>query len=230
MSPGSGKQGRELSGMERRMYLPQWVQHEMFHNIFAHVCHKGDMEASDHIWFDRSMWPKDFEGLEEADYYHEAMFKRFVCEGNRALLFGNSGNTVYFLGAATLYQYTLATPYDTFSLSGSGTQVDLATTLSLDSNPYGFVLTSNGLVGLVLTTGASFDGDITQFTLGSAWDVSTVNASPKTVTRMSTVGGNIAELINGGLTISSATDKLFVSGVNSSYANQMYSYSIVPTP
>lgn len=63
------------SEIERRAYLPQWMQHEFFHYLFR-VYPQFQLERSDHQWFDRSTWPADFEGRIEQDYYAEALHKR----------------------------------------------------------------------------------------------------------------------------------------------------------
>jgi hypothetical protein len=64
-----------MADIERRAYLPQWLQHEFFHHLFA--CYpQFELEAKGHQWFDRSTWPKDFEGRFEPDYYYEALHKR----------------------------------------------------------------------------------------------------------------------------------------------------------
>jgi hypothetical protein len=60
---------------ERMTYLPQWLQHEMFH-YFYQVWHEFGLEEESHQWFDRSTWPADFVGQFEPDYYHESVFKR----------------------------------------------------------------------------------------------------------------------------------------------------------
>ncbi|MCP3981069.1 MAG: hypothetical protein GY716_17365 [bacterium] len=60
---------------ERMTYLPQWLQHEMFH-YFYQVWHEFGLEAQSHQWFDLGTWPADFEGQFEPDYYHESVFKR----------------------------------------------------------------------------------------------------------------------------------------------------------
>jgi hypothetical protein len=61
--------------IERRVYLPQWLQHEFFHHLYR-VYPEFGLEAQSHQWFDRSTWPADFVGLYEPDYYHESLFKR----------------------------------------------------------------------------------------------------------------------------------------------------------
>ena len=65
----------EYSDVERRVYLPQWFQHEFFHHLFRTSPEFG-LENTPHQWFDRSTWPSDFTGRYEADYYHEALYKR----------------------------------------------------------------------------------------------------------------------------------------------------------
>lgn len=61
--------------VERRAYLPQWLQHEFFHHLFG-AYPKFALEAESHQWFDRAKWPQDFEGRFEPDYYQEALHKR----------------------------------------------------------------------------------------------------------------------------------------------------------
>jgi hypothetical protein len=61
--------------LERRAYLPQWLQHEFFHHLFRTFPEFG-LELTSHQWFDSNSWPSDFEGRYEADYFHEALFKR----------------------------------------------------------------------------------------------------------------------------------------------------------
>ena len=60
---------------ERQTYLPQWLQHEIFHHFYS-VWSGFGLEDQSHQWFDRSTWPADFVGTFEPDYYHESVFKR----------------------------------------------------------------------------------------------------------------------------------------------------------
>ena len=60
--------------VERRAYLPQWLQHEFMHHLFRIYPGFG-LEDEGHQWFDRKTWPEGFEGRFEADYYAEAMHK-----------------------------------------------------------------------------------------------------------------------------------------------------------
>lgn len=70
----------EMSEVERRVYLPQWLQHEFFHHLFR-IYPEFELEAESHQWFDRSTWPDDFEGRREADYYAESVNKRIRASG-----------------------------------------------------------------------------------------------------------------------------------------------------
>ena len=64
------------SDLERRVYQPQWLQHEFYHHLFQRYTAFG-LEASGHQWFDRDTWPDDFVGAWEPDYYAESLNKRF---------------------------------------------------------------------------------------------------------------------------------------------------------
>ncbi|MFT6629975.1 MAG: hypothetical protein ACJA1R_003258 [Flavobacteriales bacterium] len=61
--------------LERRIYLPQWMQHEYFHHLFQRYPEFA-LEAQSHQWFTRSTWPADFVGSWEPDYYAEALTRR----------------------------------------------------------------------------------------------------------------------------------------------------------
>lgn len=63
------------SDVERNAYLPQWLQHELFHHLFRTYPEFG-LEQTPHQWFDLGTWPPDFEGRYEADYFHEALYRR----------------------------------------------------------------------------------------------------------------------------------------------------------
>ncbi len=68
---GKGK----YSDIERRIYLPQWLQHEFFHHLYR-IYPELALEVKGHDWFDQNFWPADFEGQFEADYYAETLHKR----------------------------------------------------------------------------------------------------------------------------------------------------------
>lgn len=63
------------SDIERRIYLPQWLQHEFYHHLYR-IYPELELEVNGHDWFDRNFWPDDFEGQFETDYYSETLHKR----------------------------------------------------------------------------------------------------------------------------------------------------------
>jgi hypothetical protein len=67
--------GGSRTEVERRIYLPEWVQHEFFHHLFS-SWPELKLEETGHQWFDKSKWPADFTGKIEEDYYSEALNKR----------------------------------------------------------------------------------------------------------------------------------------------------------
>jgi formylglycine-generating enzyme required for sulfatase activity len=69
------------SETELGMYLPMWFQHEIMHAFFW-IWPQFGLEAQSHQWFDRSTWPADFVGVNEADYYAEALTKRILPLGS----------------------------------------------------------------------------------------------------------------------------------------------------
>eukprot|EP00756_Hemistasia_phaeocysticola_P005514 Hpha_TRINITY_DN13363_c0_g1::TRINITY_DN13363_c0_g1_i3::g.95654::m.95654 len=68
----------EQSHVERAAYMPQWFNHEWNHANFGYYFPEDNLEERGHIWFERSTWPPDFSGTHEADYYYEALHKRFL--------------------------------------------------------------------------------------------------------------------------------------------------------
>lgn len=67
-----------FSDVERRAWLPQWLQHEFFHFLFGRYPSLELEGAAGHEWQTKP-WPADFVGKEgniEADYYAESLHKR----------------------------------------------------------------------------------------------------------------------------------------------------------
>lgn len=77
----------EYTDIERRAYLPHWLQHEFFHHLYRTWPTFG-LEKKGHQWFDRSTWPKDFVGTYEPDYYHESVIKRLQTSATPPLHIG----------------------------------------------------------------------------------------------------------------------------------------------
>lgn len=67
--------GGDRTDIERRIYLPEWVQHEFFHHLFQTWPEFG-LEKTGHDWYVKTTWPADFTGKLEEDYYSEALNKR----------------------------------------------------------------------------------------------------------------------------------------------------------
>lgn len=61
--------------IERRIYLPQWLQHEFYHHLYR-IYPEFSLEVNGHDWFNLAFWPNDFEGQFEADFYAESLHKR----------------------------------------------------------------------------------------------------------------------------------------------------------
>ena len=70
---GSG----DYTSIERRVYQPQWFQHEIMHHLYR-TWPEYQLEVTGHDWFVRSFWPNDFEGTHEPDYYWETIEKRLL--------------------------------------------------------------------------------------------------------------------------------------------------------
>lgn len=67
----------EWTPVERRVYFPQWFQHEFMHHIYR-TWPEYQLEVNGHDWFDRTFWPADFEGRWEPDFYWESIEKRLT--------------------------------------------------------------------------------------------------------------------------------------------------------
>lgn len=61
--------------IERRIYLPQWLQHEFYHHLYR-IYPEFSLEVNGHDWFNLAFWPNDFDGQFEADFYAESLHKR----------------------------------------------------------------------------------------------------------------------------------------------------------
>ncbi len=68
--------GGARTEVERRIYLPEWVQHEFFHHLMATWKAELGLPNTDKEWADNSTWPADFNGILEEDFYSEALNKR----------------------------------------------------------------------------------------------------------------------------------------------------------
>jgi len=73
--------GQPVTHEERIAFFSQVMQHEFFHELFW-LYPEFQLEATSHQWFNRSAWPADFVGVNESDYYSEALHKRLLPLGN----------------------------------------------------------------------------------------------------------------------------------------------------
>ncbi len=74
------KLGTPYREEEHRTYFSQWMMHEYYHYIFKLYPEFG-LEKESHQWFKRNLWPADFKGQFEPDYYTEALHKRIIPKG-----------------------------------------------------------------------------------------------------------------------------------------------------
>jgi hypothetical protein len=76
--------GKPVSTEERLAFFSAVMQHEFFHELYW-LYPEFKLEDSSHQWFNRALWPRDFEGLIEADYYAESLHKRLLPQGSTPL-------------------------------------------------------------------------------------------------------------------------------------------------
>jgi len=96
----------------------------------------------------------------------------------RAIAFSSDGTKAYAVGSAsdTIYQYTLSTAWDVST--GSYASKSLSVN-SQSTNPSGLAFSSDGTKAYVLESGVS--DTIYQYTLSTAWDVSTGSYASKSL-------------------------------------------------
>jgi sugar lactone lactonase YvrE len=93
----------------------------------------------------------------------------------RTPFFGNSGTTMYIMGNTndTVYQYTLSTAWDVSTATYASKSFSVTTQ---DNNPQAIFFKDDGLTMYML--GATNDA-VYQYTLSTAWDVSTASYASK---------------------------------------------------
>lgn len=69
--------GAPMSTEDRLIYFPEWLHGELFHHL-ALTYPELQLEPTPDVWLDRSLWPTDFVGLTDIDYFHEAMQRRVL--------------------------------------------------------------------------------------------------------------------------------------------------------
>jgi hypothetical protein len=138
--------------------------------------------------------------------------------------FANGGMVGYIVtGDGKVAQYNLASAYDIDSFSGDpdGT-ADLYALFSLNffGKPKGFTLNAEGTLGYVTDSGNSYAGRLTQFSLATPYDITTIQTPA--IATISDFGGHPGW---HGLAINSAGDRLFVVGPNSGATATIFQFN-----
>lgn len=137
----------------------------------------------------------------------------------------STGTVAYVCVSGYVLQYNLPSPYDWL---GATTVTPLFTSLSmylgLYNNPQQFRTSSDGTIGFVYQSGASYQGQITQFQMSTPFDVTTINPSTPVNT---TVGNGIGYVIYGGIDIKPDNSALYVTGLSGDYmTNYCVQYTV----
>jgi len=130
--------------------------------------------------------------------------------------FSSDGTKMYIMGnnTDTVYQYTLSTAWDV----STATYADKSVSVTLqDTYPTGVTFSSNGSKMYVVGT----DTDtVYQYTLSTAWDVSTATYANKSVSV------SAQDTSPTGVTFSSDGTKMYVVGVAT---DTVYQYTLPPS-
>lgn len=124
------------------------------------------------------------------------------------LFFSTTGNAVYLIGdgADSIYQWTLATPWDAASVSSFVTSVSLNTLIG-ETGPTDMYIRNNGLA--LYTVGQTHDRVI-QWTLATPWNVASAALLASSVTVLAAGGPNESGI--SGLDFDSTGTRMYVSG------------------
>jgi hypothetical protein len=125
--------------------------------------------------------------------------------------FGDNGSKMYILGSTNdrIFQYTLSTPWDVSTATYASKFLSVATQ---ENSPLAMVFGSDGKQ--VLVVGSTTD-TVYQYTLSTAWDISTATYDNKSLN----VGSR--ESVPHGLALSIDQTKLFVVGTST---DTVYTY------
>jgi len=125
------------------------------------------------------------------------------------IAFSNDGTTMFVIGDAnnTVYQYSLSTAWDVSTASYSSKSFSVATQGTI---PHGLAFKSDGTSMFVIDVG----GSIYQYTLSTAWDVSTASYSSKSFSVATQEG------VPQDVCFDSDGRKMFVTGAGSDAVHQ----------
>lgn len=147
-----------------------------------------------------------------------------LSQGRPIVTFNADGTKAYQTGGGQVRQYNLGSAYAWTGASGSAdASYDLYTNLSLAGYPSQIAFSSDGTVGITFDIGVGNNGVITQFQLGTPYDVSTINAGSAQSTSLS-VG--IVYTDRCGCYLSPDNTKLYVTAQPSFGNPRIYQFSV----
>ena len=129
----------------------------------------------------------------------------------QSIEFGDNGTKMYMLGSTNdrIFQYTLTTPWDISTATYASKFLSVA---SQESVPLGMAFSNDGKKVLVV---GSFNDDVHQYTLSTAWDISTASYD--------SIGKDVSvqESTPHAIALSLDQTKMFILG---SGADRVYTY------
>lgn len=131
----------------------------------------------------------------------------------REITFSSDGTKLYYLGGtnATIYQYTLTTPFNISTATFASKSLSVNTQ---ESTPQGLAFSSDGTK--VYVTGSTSD-NIRQYTLSTAWEINTGSYASKTLSVLS------QDTTSTALQFSSDGTKAYMLGDTN---NTIYQYTL----
>jgi hypothetical protein len=174
----------------------------------------GDVVSTDIIFDDFDLITKaggDFTGITYSSLSKDVSAQETIPQD---VFFKTDGLSMYVLGASltdTVYQYTLSTAWDVSTAAyASKSKVVSAE----ETSPISVFFKSDGLVMFVV----GFDSEtVFQYTLSTAWDVSTASYASKSKDISAEDGFPV------GLFFSSAGEEMYIAGASS---NTVYQYTL----
>ena len=129
----------------------------------------------------------------------------------QSIEFGDNGTKMYMLGSTNdrIFQYTLTTPWDISTATYASKFLSVA---SQENSPLGMAFSNDGKKVLVV---GSFNDDVHQYTLSTAWDISTASYD--------SIGKDVSvqESTPHAIALSLDQTKMFILG---SGADRVYTY------
>lgn len=135
----------------------------------------------------------------------------------RAFVFNDDGTKGYLIGDTnnTIYQYTFSVAWDISTGTYASKSLGV---LTQSSNPQSICFKTDGTILYLLEDGTGVLNAIHQYTLGTAWDISTATYASKTITTLFET--NYYDTSPTGLDISSDGTKIYFIGQSTGGAGQ----------